>query len=93
LADHYRAGRSVLVYQHFPRHISRAEVLASAARRMVAVMSNVKIWSLRTPFAAFILASRPEHETRMVDCVAAMNRREWNPRFFDICLTQLDAER
>ena len=65
LTDHYRAGQSILVYQHYPRNRPRAEVTAVACDRLVMAMPNATTISLKTPFAAFILALRPEHRARV----------------------------
>ncbi len=91
LGAHYAAGRSILVYQHFPRHVSRAEVLARARDRLATVMPEAKTISLRTPFAAFILAIKPEHQPRLEGSLAEMKRRDWRLRFFDVCASPFGA--
>jgi hypothetical protein len=65
LAEHYAAGRSILLYQHYPRHKPRAEVTANACARLVAAMRGANTISLKSPFAAFLLATRPEHVGRV----------------------------
>ena len=82
LADHYRAGRSILLYQHYPRHKPRAEVKSDAFDRLKAAMPGATTRALTTPLAAFLLALRPEHEARVAKCMAEIERRGWAPRFF-----------
>ena len=82
LAEHYRAGRTILLYQHYPQHKPRAEVTANACERLEAAMPGAKTRTLATPFAAFLLATRPEHEGRVNASLRESTRRSWSPRFF-----------
>ena len=82
LAEHYRAGRSILLYQHYPRDKPRAEVTARACERLEAAMPGATTRTLTTPFAAFLLATRPAHQERLEGCRNEAERRGWTSQFF-----------
>lgn len=81
LAEHYQAGRSLLVYQHFPRSLSRMAFIEEASDQLGAPLSKASIWSFETPHVVFLLAARPEHATR-IEAVALEVQRCWLPTFF-----------
>ena len=81
VGDHYRAGRSALIYQHFPRHVAREACIANAASRLAARLPGVSIWSTVTPHVVFLLAVRPEHEVRASTVVETVEARGWFPDF------------
>src|SRR5690606_28678918 len=79
LADFYRAGKSLLVYQHFPR-IERRAFVASCLDRFRTVMPNASLWTFTTAHVVFLLAIHPESPARLV--VAAMEAcGRWDPGF------------
>ena len=82
LADHYRTGRSCLIYQHFPRHVTREHLIITAAARLRHQATEASIWSFVTPHVVFLLAARPEHEERVVKGAAVLAERQWLPEFF-----------
>jgi hypothetical protein len=81
LADHYRAGRSTLVYQHFPR-VSRSIFIYNVAGRLSARLPSASIWLITTANVVFALSVRPNHVDRMGSIVDAMDGRLWLPNFF-----------
>ena len=81
IGDHYRAGRSALIYQHFPRHVTREACIANAANRLAACLPGVSIWSIVTAHVVFLLAVRPEHDARVAAVVETLSARGWFPHF------------
>jgi hypothetical protein len=63
ISDHYAAGRSVLIYQHYPRR-PRAEFLAEIAVRLSEALPQGSIWFFQTPHVAFVLVAQSEHAKR-----------------------------
>lgn len=60
MVDHYRAGRSVLVYQHFPR-TQRDEFILNLCEKMKTTLDNASILYFRTANVVFMLGARPDH--------------------------------
>lgn len=60
LSEHYAAGRSILLYQHFTRE-HRPTFLTRIADDLTKILPAATIWSFPTAHAAFVLAARPEH--------------------------------
>jgi hypothetical protein len=58
--EHYAAGRSIVIYQHFARE-HRPTFLARIACDLSEALPATTIWSFPTAHAAFVLAARPEH--------------------------------
>jgi hypothetical protein len=81
VADHYSAGQSILLYQHFPRHVSRETCIANAASRLAARLPRVSIWSIVTAHVVFLLAVRSEREARAAAVVETLSARGWLPHF------------
>jgi len=81
IGDHYRGGRSALIYQHFPRHVTREACIANAANRLAARLPSVSIWSIVTAHVVFLLAARPEHDARAAAVVETLSARGWFPHF------------
>jgi hypothetical protein len=81
IGDHYRAGRSVLIYQHFPRHVTREACIGNAANRLATRLPGVSIWSIVTAHVVFLLAVRPEHDARAAAVVETLSARGWLPHF------------
>jgi hypothetical protein len=81
IADQYRAGRSTLIYQHFPMHVTHDVCIAKAANRLGARLPGVSIWSIVTAHVVFLLAVRPEHEARAAAIADTLSARGWFPHF------------
>ncbi len=79
LADHYAAGRSVLVYQHFPRQL-RPAFLVNVCRRLSDALPGAALWVFETAHVAFVLAARPEHVGRIETAAREITER-WPESF------------
>jgi hypothetical protein len=79
ISDHYAAGRSVLLYQHFPRE-RRPTFLARIAGSLSETLSGSIIWSFQTAYTAFVLVARPEH-AQQVEAVVNEVSTKW-PAWF-----------
>jgi hypothetical protein len=82
IADHYEAGRSVLLYRHYPRNMTHEAYVAEASDRLRTRLSGASIWLFETPHVAFVLAARPDHVHDVEAVVAAIHDRRWLPNFF-----------
>ena len=80
--DHYAAGRSILLYQHYPRHVTRDACVTAAGDRLRAQLPGASIWLFETPHVAFVLAARPDHVHSVETVVAALQDGRWLPKFF-----------
>lgn len=60
LAATYRAGHSLLVYQHFP-HEEKASFIRRIADGLHALMPASEVWAIRTSHVVFMLAIQPRH--------------------------------
>lgn len=60
LRAYYDDGKSILVYQHFPR-VQRDVFIAATMERIAAEFDKSKISVVRTPHVAFFAVIRPEH--------------------------------
>jgi hypothetical protein len=81
ISDHYAAGRSVLLYQHFPRE-HRPTFQNKIASDLSDALPRSRIWFFGTAHVTFVLAARPEHwhrVTAVVDEIA----REWPADFIN----------
>lgn len=78
IADHYRAGRSVLVYQHLDRQLPRKAFVEKKAAKLRAVLSDASVSAFDTPHVVFLLAARPEHAKRVV-AAATQSERDGSP--------------
>jgi len=71
VAATYRAGHSILIYQHFPREERRAFIeRISADLQGLAPDSN--IWVFLTSHVAFFLIVHPEHEAKLTVAATAI---------------------
>jgi hypothetical protein len=59
ISEHYAAGRSILLYQHFARE-HRPTFLDRIAGTLSETLSGSTIWSFETAHMAFVLVARPE---------------------------------
>lgn len=60
----YASGKSVLIYQHFPR-VERRAFLASCIERLRSVASDALVWSFTTAHVVFFLVVHPESPPRL----------------------------
>lgn len=74
----FRAGASVLVYQHFPRK-KRDPYVASIADTMRECTGAAAIFSYRTPRVLFLLAAQERHAAGFRGQLAAIHSG-WGPR-------------
>jgi hypothetical protein len=81
IADHYAAGRSILLYQHFP-HASRETFIGAKGSRLRSKLAGSTIWSFETPHVIFLLATGPNHVGRVEKAASALGERRSVPRLF-----------
>lgn len=60
LATTYRAGHSLLVYQHFQRK-ERESFIQAIADNLGRIAPEAEIWAIRTSHVVFMLAVQPRH--------------------------------
>lgn len=60
IAAFYRAGKSVLIYQHYHRTGSRDEQIAGHLARLRSVAPDAELWTFRTSFVVFLLMLHPD---------------------------------
>ncbi|QFR33827.1 hypothetical protein [Ancylobacter sp. TS-1] len=65
VAAFYAAGKSLLIYQHFPR-IEREAFIAECAARLRAVVPDADLWAFRTAHVVFLLLFHPSSPTSLV---------------------------
>lgn len=82
IADHYDAGRSVLLYRYYPRNIKHEAYLTVVANHLRIQLSFASIWLFETSHVVFVLAARPDHVHCVEAVVAVMQDRRWLPKFF-----------
>lgn len=79
VAAFYEAGKSVLIYQHFPR-VERTAFMASCLDRLRGVAPGCAVWAFTTAHVVFFLLIHPESPARLA--IAAMEaRRQFEPSF------------
>lgn len=79
MAAFYEAGKSLLIYQHFPR-VERATFMAQRTEQLRSVASGCAIWAFTTSHVVFFLLAHPESPARLA--VAALEAcGRWEPGF------------
>ena len=79
LASFHRAGKSLLVYQHFPR-VERLAFIATCADRLGSIAPDAALWTFSTAHVVFLLLVHPESRARLP--IAAMETvHRWDKRF------------
>ena len=73
LADHYAAGRSLLVYQHYSRR-PRAELINDCVLRLNSLAKDAAIWSFPTAHAVFLLVA---HSLNWTTAQSALTSEAW----------------
>jgi hypothetical protein len=81
IADHYAAGRSILLYQHFP-HASREIFVGAKGSLLRSTLAGSTIWSFETPHVVFLLAAGPNHVGRVEEAASALGKRRCVPGLF-----------
>jgi hypothetical protein len=81
IADHYAAGRSMLLYQHFPR-ASREIFVGAKGSLLRSTLAGSTIWSFETPHVVFLLAAGPNHVGRVEKAASALGKRRCVPGLF-----------
>lgn len=69
LAGHYQAGRSLLIYQHFPR-VERANYIQALGQRLRDFASDAEIWACHTSHVVFMLVANPSRPADHIDKIA-----------------------
>lgn len=70
VAAFYEAGKSLLIYQHFPR-VERKAFLAACTERLRGVAPGCAVWAFTTAHVVFLLLVHPESPARLA--VAAID--------------------
>jgi hypothetical protein len=78
VAATYRAGHSILIYQHFPRE-ERGSFLSRTVAGLQAVAPPAGVWVFRTGHVAFLLLIRPEHHAALHSAAESISR--FDPKF------------
>jgi len=79
IAETYKRGHSVLVYQHFPRQ-PRGQVIHDLATKLVANASGARLWCFRTPQIAFLMLIHPHHAQKLTEAAESAVDR-WGAGF------------
>ncbi|RWB66810.1 hypothetical protein [Mesorhizobium sp.] len=75
----YGAGKSLLIYQHFPR-VERRAFLASSIERLRKNAADALVWTFTTAHVVFFLVIHPQSPARLA--VAAMEAcQRWDASF------------
>ena len=81
LATTYRAGHSLLVYQHFQRK-ERESFIRDVADDLRRAAADAEIWAIRTSHVVFMLAIQPRHRAAL-SAAADDVRKTANPSFLN----------
>ena len=65
VADHYGAGRSVLIYQTFGQRLSRKAFVEGKEANLRAALAGASVSAFDTAHVVFLLAAHPEHAKRV----------------------------
>lgn len=79
VAAFYASGKSLLIYQHFPR-VERSAFLERCAERLGAAAPGASLWAFTTAHAVFLLALHPASPPRLHSAADAACSR-WVPEF------------
>lgn len=72
--DAFASGRSVLVYQHFPRE-KRSDFIARMVTRYRLELGVPEVYAFCTPQVVFFLAARQEHVDHVLACASLVDDR------------------
>ncbi|MGX5709263.1 hypothetical protein [Brucella lupini] len=87
-AAFYDTGKSLLIYQHFPR-IERKAFVAQRSKQLRAIAPGCSIWAFTTAYVVFFCVLNPHSSDKLRTAVEAAAHR-WDPRF--IKAQYLEAE-
>ncbi len=87
----YRAGYSVLVYQHFPRK-RRNTFVSTLAGELVVRAGCHRVWALRTTHVVFFLLPQRGHR-RMLSCGLQQIATRWAGQIFLECISPAKRRR
>src|SRR5690606_4640768 len=73
-AKFYATGKSLLIYQHFPR-IERTVFLSLRAKQLRTVAPGCTIWAFTTAHVVFFLVVHPASPVRLVNAAIETSRR------------------
>src|SRR5690606_3706242 len=73
-AEFYATGKSLLIYQHFPR-IERAVFLSLRTKQLRTVAPGCTIWTFTTAHVVFFLVVHPASPVRLVNAAIETSRR------------------
>jgi hypothetical protein len=79
VAAFYVSGKSLLIYQHFPR-IERAVFLNRCAERLRVAAPGASLWAFTTAHVVFLLLLHPASPAHL-NSAAAAACRSWTPEF------------
>ncbi|MBZ9675255.1 hypothetical protein [Mesorhizobium sp. ES1-1] len=74
VARFYASGKSLLIYQHFPR-VERRAFLASCIERLRSVAPDALLWTFTTAHVVFLLVIHPEGPARLAVAATEACRR------------------
>ncbi|HSI40000.1 MAG TPA: hypothetical protein VLA00_05570 [Xanthobacteraceae bacterium] len=83
VANTYRAGKSVLVYQHFTQNMPRDQLVAQCGARLRDVAPGAAILAFRTPHVFFLLGLHPASPGSLHDAVTAAANR-WSDKSHNV---------
>lgn len=75
----FKAGKSVLIYQHFPR-VEREAFVSACVERLRAVTPDAALWAFRTKPVVFLLVVQPGAKATLVEAAKTAASR-WDPCF------------
>lgn len=89
LETHYGTGRSLLIYQHFPR-AARVQFIGNLATRLRKFAHDTEIWACHTSHVLFMLVANPaggeDHNRQIADAIE-VGRKRWPADFIRFTLT------
>jgi hypothetical protein len=82
VADHYGAGRSVLVYQDYGKSLPRKALVKEKVTTLQTVLAGASVSAFETAHVVFLLAANREHAARVMAVAETIDERGWTPKFF-----------
>lgn len=78
----YRAGHSLLIYQHFPMKQHDAFIRETVDDLARATAVSAEVWAVRTPHVVFMLVIQPRHHAAL-SAAAHVVRETADPKFLN----------
>lgn len=88
IAAFYASGKSILIYQHFPR-MEREAFITSCVERLRGIATDAAIWAFRTKHVVFLLLINPKTGDSLSNA-ATYTASKWDTQF--IVGTMIRAE-